>query len=49
MSVSGYVRLFSNGLDARNFVLGIRICGIDIYIRDGDALRLSVAGGWASW
>lgn len=48
MNVFECVCLFSDRLDARHFVLGMRICDADFYVRDGHALRLAAADGWTS-
>lgn len=48
MSVFEYVRLLSNRLDARRFVLDMRICGANFYVCNGHFLRLAAADGWGS-
>lgn len=45
MSVFEHVYLFSDRLHARCFVLGMKICSVDFYVRDGHELRLAAASG----
>lgn len=42
------VLLSNDCLDPRRFVLGMGICGVNFYLRDGHALRLTSACGSAS-
>lgn len=30
-------------------MLGIKVCGVDSYVRDGHAWRLAAAAGWVSF
>lgn len=45
MSVFEYVCWFSDRLDACRRVLGVRICGVNFYVCDDEALRLNTVGG----
>lgn len=48
MSVFKYICFFRGRFDAWCFVLGVRICSADFYVRGGHVLRLTAVRIWAN-
>lgn len=48
ISVFEYVCNFTNRTDARHFVLGMRIGGIQLYVCNSHTFQFPAADGWAS-
>lgn len=46
MNVFESVRHFHDCLDARGFILGMRVHGTQLYVRDGSVVPLAAADGW---